>query len=343
VQHWVVDGEVVQRFGLTYTVRAVLAQHCVEVTFKRLIREPPSDGATVFIAPYAGDKVAAVSYTFDDGTVSQSRYAVPALNAMGLTATFFVVPDFLDARPLAAPGGWNDWWQAANAGHEIGNHSKSHVDLTVCTDEALTTQILGGSERIATMLGLEPISFACPFNRITDWVRDAVLWCHVAVRENWVPMDGMSVAQANAAVDDAIQGMRWMVPMLHDIESNPDGRPALPLATLMAHLQYVKSREHDVWVAPFGTVARYLRDSLAASLDVLEDDGVSLRFLLTSPLEPEPDPIPLTVVLRPLSPEFTSVRVYYDGEAALLPVTYTSYGALVELVPSSDEIIATWE
>lgn len=343
VQHWAVDGEIVQRFGLKYTLRAVSAQHRVEVAFIRLTREPPPEGATVFIAPYAGDKLAAVSYTFDDGTVSQSRYAVPALNSLGLTATFFVVPNFLDARPLAAPGGWTDWWRAADAGHEIGNHSKSHVDLTACTDAALAAQILGASARIATMLGVDPISFACPLNSITDRVRDAVLQSHVALREIWVPMDGMSVEQANAVVDSAILEGRWMVPVLHDIETKPDGQPAMPLTTLMAHLQHVKSWEHDVWVAPFGTVARYLRDSLAASLDVLEDDGVSLRFLLTSPLEPEPDPIPLTVVLLPPSPERTSVRVTYDGESALLPVTYTSYGALVELVPSSDEIIATWE
>jgi peptidoglycan/xylan/chitin deacetylase (PgdA/CDA1 family) len=343
VQHWVVDGQIVQRFGSKYTLRATAAQQRVEVTFRQQIRYPAPEHVPVLIAPYAGDKVAAVSYTFDDGTVSQARYAVPALNAAGFTATFFVVPAFLDARPLADPGGWADWWVAAARGHEIGNHSKSHVDLSACADAALATQIGGGADRITAVLGSTPISFACPFNRMTDRVRDAVLQRHVAVREDWVAMDGMTAAQANAVVDAAILGHRWLVPMLHDVEVKPGGGPVLPLATLQAHLQYVKTRADLVWVAPFGTVARYLRASLAASLDVLADNGIAQRFVLTSALAPESDPVPLTVVLLQPSAEYTSVRVYYDGESVLLPVTYTSYGALVDLVPSDDEIMAVWE
>lgn len=60
-----------------------------------------------------------VSLTYDDGADSQLVYGVPALDALGLKATFFLTGDsFHDKLP--------DWEKAAEEGHEVADHSMTH-------------------------------------------------------------------------------------------------------------------------------------------------------------------------------------------------------------------------
>jgi peptidoglycan/xylan/chitin deacetylase (PgdA/CDA1 family) len=68
---------------------------------------------------WPGGARAAVSLTYDDGLDSQLANAVPALNARGLKATFFLTKENMEAR-------LSDWQAVAAAGHEIGDHTVSH-------------------------------------------------------------------------------------------------------------------------------------------------------------------------------------------------------------------------
>jgi peptidoglycan-N-acetylglucosamine deacetylase len=68
--------------------------------------------------PYQG----AVSLTFDDGTQNQLEKVVPALNERQIKATFYIHPYGDDWQQRLSP-----WQQVAAAGHEIGNHTLSHV------------------------------------------------------------------------------------------------------------------------------------------------------------------------------------------------------------------------
>jgi hypothetical protein len=71
-----------------------------------------------FWAPYNG----AVSLTFDDGTPNQLQKVVPALAGFGLRGTFYLTPRGANWRQRLAP-----WAEVATAGHEIGNHTLSHI------------------------------------------------------------------------------------------------------------------------------------------------------------------------------------------------------------------------
>ena len=62
---------------------------------------------------------AAVSLTYDDGVDSQLDHAVPALDALGLKATFFLTEENMEER-LA------DWAKVAREGHEVADHTVSH-------------------------------------------------------------------------------------------------------------------------------------------------------------------------------------------------------------------------
>lgn len=64
----------------------------------------------------------AVSLTFDDGTESQLRQAVPWLEERGLRGTFYLTPRGEDFRRQYAP-----WRAVGERGHELGNHTLSHT------------------------------------------------------------------------------------------------------------------------------------------------------------------------------------------------------------------------
>ena len=66
--------------------------------------------------------LSAVSISFDDGRTNQIERAVPILNERGLRATFYLPIRGENWRDIYAP-----WCEVAAAGHEIGNHTKSHT------------------------------------------------------------------------------------------------------------------------------------------------------------------------------------------------------------------------
>jgi len=71
-----------------------------------------------FWAPYDG----AVSLTFDDGTQNQLDKAIPALEDHGLRGTFYLNPRGENWLQSLEP-----WIKVATDGHEIGNHTLSHL------------------------------------------------------------------------------------------------------------------------------------------------------------------------------------------------------------------------
>ena len=68
--------------------------------------------------PYNG----AVSLTFDDGTDNQLQKILPLLDKYSLKGTFYVHPHSANWQDKYAP-----WKQVAENGHEIGNHTLSHL------------------------------------------------------------------------------------------------------------------------------------------------------------------------------------------------------------------------
>ena len=88
----------------------------------------------------------AVALTFDDGYRRSACASIArTLRAHGATGTFFINGTHLAAAPAA--------WRDILAGHQVGNHTRSHLRLTrqsdqvvrrqIAQDEALHERILG--------------------------------------------------------------------------------------------------------------------------------------------------------------------------------------------------------
>jgi len=115
-----------------------------------------------------------VSITFDDGYADNCVTALPWLIEQDIPFTYFVTTnniltgdpfahDIKSGRPLA-PNTANQIQELANAGVEIGAHTRSHADLGQVSDEdELFDEIVGSKRDLEQMLGRPIRYFAFPF------------------------------------------------------------------------------------------------------------------------------------------------------------------------------------
>jgi peptidoglycan/xylan/chitin deacetylase (PgdA/CDA1 family) len=114
----------------------------------------------------------AVVLTFDDGWRDQYDVALPVLRKTGLTATFFVVSDYVGHPEFMS---WAQLRTLARAGMSIGSHSHSHADLTQITDwNLLRDELVLSKSIIERNTGHEVEVFAYPYGAYDDQTIAAV-------------------------------------------------------------------------------------------------------------------------------------------------------------------------
>jgi peptidoglycan/xylan/chitin deacetylase (PgdA/CDA1 family) len=96
-----------------------------------------------------------VVITFDDGYRDNYDNAFPLLRARGMTATFFVVTDFIDEeRPAYLT--WDMAREMHAGGMSIESHGRNHASLQGRDADFLVWQALGSLETIEYELGVRP-------------------------------------------------------------------------------------------------------------------------------------------------------------------------------------------
>jgi peptidoglycan/xylan/chitin deacetylase (PgdA/CDA1 family) len=112
--------------------------------------------------------------TFDDGYADNMRFAVPLLLRRRIPFTYFVSTnhvlggqpfphDAAAGRPLA-PNSLRDLRAMAEAGVEIGGHTRSHADLGASlTADPMQEEIVGCKRELEDAIGADVRYFAFPF------------------------------------------------------------------------------------------------------------------------------------------------------------------------------------
>lgn len=109
-----------------------------------------------------------IALTFDDGPHAIfTEIILDALRERGAKATFFVLGDRIHANPSVIQ-------RIAAEGHEIGNHSWNHADLTRLNTHEIANQIELTQQAVHAWTGLMPRVVRPPYGAIDDNVRASV-------------------------------------------------------------------------------------------------------------------------------------------------------------------------
>lgn len=239
--------------------------------------------------PWQDECIGAVSLTFDDGVASQLELAIPLLNRYGLTGTFYVNPRDDYATQLLP------WRDAAQQGHEIGNHTVSHPcsknfafisdnnrkALEEMTLDDIEREIMEAGRRIDEAIPQQgPVSFGytCyqPFvgkgatrqSYVPVVAKHCVAGRGRGERPNdprycdlwylWsTPCERMTGAELVGVAEQAPAQGRWAILTFHGVN---DGHLHVAAADLEELCDYLARNRHRIWTAPVATVAQRVAD-----------------------------------------------------------------------------------
>ena len=110
-----------------------------------------------YVVSRAGTRAGRVALTFDDGPDPEfTAQILDTLKARGAVASFFVVGRQVQRLPELTR-------RIANEGHEIGNHSWSHPDLTGLSESAIKMELAATGRVIEAVTGHRPMLFRPPY------------------------------------------------------------------------------------------------------------------------------------------------------------------------------------
>lgn len=112
------------------------------------------------------EKIVAISFDAAWGN-EDTQTLIDILQQRGLTATFFVVGDWVDRYPESVRA-------LAAAGNEVMNHSLNHAHFSTLREDEIVADVTACNEKIASLTGVTPTLFRCPYGEYDDHVIQAV-------------------------------------------------------------------------------------------------------------------------------------------------------------------------
>lgn len=231
-------------------------------------------------------KQCAVVLTYDDALAVHLDKAIPALDSLGLTGTFYLsgyAADFANNLPR--------WKTAADKGHELANHTLFHpcagdqpgrewvnptYDLSKYTLQRMTDEIKMTNTLLKTLDGKTTRTFAYPCGDTkiggVDYYKsvEADFVAARGTKAEMLTIDGINFADIGSYVindqsgDEMINLVKkaqatnsLIVFLFHGVGGGHSLNVALPEHNKL--LRYLKQNAKDIWVAPFIDVANYAK------------------------------------------------------------------------------------
>ena len=270
---------------------------------------------TAEIGTWAGFRKGAASFTFDDGAPSHVSDGGPLFDKYGYKATFNVVVNW---NP-----DWNGFGNMAKNGHEIASHSNSHGQ-NMSGEEASSKKNI--ESHIKQKYGI--ITVAYPNCNVPN--KSAVLQNYIIGRicnGSWqsqpdmMGKDGPSdwamasaIMTGSTGTNDfkgnmqkAVQQGGWISFLTHGFEGKNNGSATYsptPIGSIEDGLKWAQQNDKDIWVAPMGHVAMYIKERKAAKIEASGSGTITVK--LTHNIKDN-----ISDYDYPLS-----IRVKYDGSKA---------------------------
>jgi len=248
------------------------------------VARPTGAAGNLRVLDWAGFK-AAVTYTFDDTNSSQIAH-YQDLKALGVRMTFYLItskPEIND--PV--------WVQALHDGHELANHTQSHLQVATAADVAAGQRLLESKfgVKVWTMaapfgnLGYEPI--ATRRYLINRGVRDGVVAPNDASDpfnlSCYVPPQGAAASAFDAEVDSARAAGGWRIVLVHGFTGGTDAAyHPVSIDAFTASVNHAKSLG-DVWIDSVVNIGSYWRGQKAFSAARPTTSGSETTWTWTLP------------------------------------------------------------
>ena len=228
----------------------------------------------------------AVVLTYDDAIDVDLDNVLPALDSLGLKATFYLI----GSSPVVGKR-LEEWRSAARNGHELGNHSLFHpcdaslpgrsfiqadLDLSKYSINRAEAEIRINNTLLNAIDGKTKRTFAYPCGDLK--IRDTFFY--PGLRKDFVAargvtprmdaigqvdldnidcyaMNGQSAEEMIALVQKAMQTHTLLVFLFHGVGGGHSINVGLNEHSRLLH--YLKAHENNIWIAPMVDVAGYIR------------------------------------------------------------------------------------
>jgi len=284
------------------------------------------------IGTWSQFKTAAVSYTMDDNCTNQIPVALPLFNQYNFKVTFFTVINW-------SPN-WSGLLTASKNGHEVGSHTMTHpTSLATLSLADQNTELQQSQSTINTNIpNAKCVTLAYPNCNRGDLATTQKYYIAARVCSGTVelstPADFYNIssiitgntgsvqtaANLNSKVAAAKSSKGWCVFLTHGID-NDGGYSPTQSTELASHLSYMNTNIADFWVAPFGTVVKYIKERNVASVTETVITSDSLKVVVADNLDNTIYNVPITI--RRLLPNgWTNPKVYLNS--AVIPSTLST-------------------
>jgi len=251
------------------------------------VAAPTGSGTKLDVLPWAGFK-AATSFSFDDNNQSQiDNY--DKLNAMGVHLTFYMVTSWSSAGNAV-------WKQAIKDGHEIGNHTQTHVCSTASA----------GQSDLKSKFGLTAYTLAAPNGDTScgSYVSSLNLLLNRGVNGGSIsftasdtvannlntalPATGAAASSLTSAIDGAYSKGEWQTFCIHGFTGDANAYQPIPLASVTDAVKTEKEKK-DLWIDTMQAVGGYWRAAMVFSKATSATSGTDKTWKWTPPANIPPN------------------------------------------------------
>ena len=345
------NGDVVDGL-LTGEIDVVASQtYRYKVTGNEMTRQPVrvsmtrgySGGPTVEIATWSGFRKGAVSFTFDDGAPSHVSDAGPLFDKYGYKATFNLVVNW---NP-----DWNGFGNMAKNGHEIASHSNTHPQ-NMSGEEASSKKTIEG--KIQQKYGVITLAYPnCNVPNESEVLQNYIVGRICNSGNSIVGKDGPSnwarvpaiMTGPNGSNDfkgpmgSVVNSNGWVSFLTHGFQGKNNGNATYSptdIGLIEDALKYAKQNDKDIWVAPMGHVAMYIKERKASKGEVTASNDYSTTIQLTHTIADDVSKYDYPLSLRVRS-DWNKVEVTQDG--AILESKIDDGYVYFDAVPNGGDIV----